>query len=411
MKAKCRAVIELASAQIFSDTHVTLLDQLAESIGIVLNTIEANSRTENLLVQSQSLAEELQQTNQELEEKAQLLASQNKEVEQKNIEIETARLSLQDKAEQLSLTSRYKSEFLANMSHELRTPLNSLLILSQLLSENEDGNLSPTQVEFAQTVFDAGTELLALINDILDLSRIESGVMAVDLNSVVLEEVIDDLERNFRQIASSKNIAFSINVSAQAPRKIYTDGKRLTQVLKNLLSNAFKFTEQGSVRLTVARAFGGWDSAISTLQQAPEVIAFSITDTGIGIPESKHKIIFEAFQQADGTTSRKYGGTGLGLAISREIANILGGQLVLDSVFNEGSTFTFYLPMADAKEKEINPDMDATMSMTLPAMQKEAADKQKLAVVKKNGTDACKQSTPISKTTAMKCQPETGLSL
>jgi signal transduction histidine kinase/HAMP domain-containing protein/DNA-binding response OmpR family regulator len=381
-EGKVRAVIELASGQTFSDTHLALLDQLAESIGIVLNTIEANSRTENLLVQSQSLAEELQQTNQELEEKAQLLVAQNKEVEDKNIEIETARLSLQDKAEQLSLTSRYKSEFLANMSHELRTPLNSLLILSQLLAENDEGNLSPTQVEFAQTVFDAGSELLALINDILDLSRIESGVMAVDLNSIILEEVIDDLERNFRQIAGSKNITFSINVSAQAPRKLYTDGKRLTQVLKNLLSNAFKFTEQGSVRLTVARAFGGWDASIPSLQHATEVIAFSITDTGIGIPESKHKIIFEAFQQADGTTSRKYGGTGLGLAISREIANILGGQLVLDSVFNEGSTFTFYLPVTEVKERDLSLDMNDTMSMSLPALQSQTQS-QRMAIAKR----------------------------
>ncbi len=384
-EGKIRAVIELASAQHFSDTHVALLDQLAESIGIVLNTIEANSRTENLLVQSQSLAEELQQTNQELEEKAQLLVAQNKEVEEKNIEIESARLSLQDKAEQLSLTSRYKSEFLANMSHELRTPLNSLLILSQLLAENEDGNLSPTQVEFAQTVFDAGTELLALINDILDLSRIESGVMAVDLGSVLLDDVMDDLERNFRQIAGNKNIAFTINVSSQAPRKLYTDGKRLTQVLKNLLSNAFKFTEEGSVRLTVARAFGGWDASIPALQHAPEVIAFSITDTGIGIPESKHKIIFEAFQQADGTTSRKYGGTGLGLAISREIANILGGQLVLDSVFNEGSTFTFYLPVAELAERESSPEINLndTLSMTLPNLQSQAQERQKAVIAKK----------------------------
>jgi signal transduction histidine kinase/CheY-like chemotaxis protein len=382
-EGKVRAVIELASVQTFSDTHVALLDQLAESIGIVLNTIEANSRTENLLVQSQSLAEELQQTNQELEEKAQLLVAQNKEVEDKNIEIETARLSLQDKAEQLSLTSRYKSEFLANMSHELRTPLNSLLILSQLLAENEDGNLSPTQVEFAQTVFDAGTELLALINDILDLSRIESGVMAVDLGSVALDDLIDDLERNFRQIAGNKDIDFSINVSAQAPRKLYTDGKRLTQVLKNLLSNAFKFTEKGSVRLTVARAFGGWDVTIPSLQHAQEVIAFSITDTGIGIPESKHKIIFEAFQQADGTTSRKYGGTGLGLAISREIANILGGQLVLDSVFSEGSTFTFYLPVAEIAERESAPNLDDTLSMSLPALQGQTQERQKMAIAKK----------------------------
>jgi HAMP domain-containing protein/signal transduction histidine kinase/CheY-like chemotaxis protein len=379
-EGKVRAVIELASVQTFSDTHIALLDQLTESIGIVLNTIEANSRTENLLVQSQSLAEELQQTNQELEEKAQLLVAQNKEVEDKNIEIETARLSLQDKAEQLALTSRYKSEFLANMSHELRTPLNSLLILSQLLAENDEGNLSPTQVEFAQTVFDAGTELLALINDILDLSRIESGVMAVDLTSVVLADVVDDLERNFRQIAGNKHIDFSIDVSAQAPRKLHTDGKRLTQVLKNLLSNAFKFTEQGSVRLTVARAFGGWDASIPTLQHAPEVVAFSITDTGIGIPESKHKIIFEAFQQADGTTSRKYGGTGLGLAISREIANILGGQLVLDSVFNEGSTFTFYLPVTEVKESSVSADMDNTLIMNLNTMQSQS---QKLQVAKK----------------------------
>jgi HAMP domain-containing protein/signal transduction histidine kinase/CheY-like chemotaxis protein len=378
-EGEVRAVIELASLGHFSEVHLGFLDQLTESIGIVINTIEANMRTENLLKQSQSLAkelqsqqqeltetnrrleqqaktlqasenlltqqqEELQQTNQELQEKARLLAVQNAEVEMKNREIEQARLSLEDKAEQLALTSKYKSEFLANMSHELRTPLNSLLILSKLLAENSEGNLTRKQVEFAQTVHSAGAELLALINDILDLSKIESGTMSVDLSELPFGEIKDDVERSFRPIAEEKGLDFTFVIKENTGDTLFTDSKRLQQVLKNLLSNAFKFTEKGGVTVNVYEAEDGWTPGVNSLDHADSVIAFSVTDTGIGIAPDKQKIIFEAFQQADGTTSRKYGGTGLGLAISREISSLLGGEIKVVSEPQKGSTFTFYVP-------------------------------------------------------------------
>ncbi|MGF1981436.1 MAG: HAMP domain-containing protein [Nostoc sp. CmiSLP01] len=373
------AVIELASFRRFSEIHLTFFDQLTESIAIVLNTIAASMRTEELLKQSQSLAEELQtqqnelretnkrleqqaqslkasedllkgqqeelqQTNAELEEKAELLAQQKKEVERKNREIEQARTSLEEKAEQLALSSKYKSEFLANMSHELRTPLNSLLILAKLLADNIDGNLSNKQIEYSQTIYSAGTDLLALINDILDLAKIESGTMSIEITQMPLIELGDQIERTFRQIANSKGLGFTIEFLPELPLSIYTDVKRLQQVLKNLLSNAFKFTEQGEVRLRVAVAKQGWSIDHETLNCAQLVIAFSVSDTGIGIALDKQKVIFEAFQQADGSTSRKYGGTGLGLSISREIARLFGGEIKLASQPGEGSTFTFYLP-------------------------------------------------------------------
>ncbi|MDZ8081172.1 MAG: HAMP domain-containing protein [Nostoc sp. DcaGUA01] len=373
------AVIELASFRRFSEIHLTFFDQLTESIAIVLNTIAASMRTEELLKQSQSLAEELQtqqnelretnkrleqqaqslkasedllkgqqeelqQTNAELEEKAELLAQQKKEVERKNREIEQARTSLEEKAEQLALSSKYKSEFLANMSHELRTPLNSLLILAKLLADNIDGNLNNKQVEYSQTIYSAGTDLLALINDILDLAKIESGTMSIEMTQMLLVELGEQIERTFRQIANSKGLAFTIEFLPELPLSIYTDVKRLQQVLKNLLSNAFKFTEQGEVRLRVAVAQQGWSPDHESLNRAQSVIAFSVTDTGIGIALEKQKVIFEAFQQADGSTSRKYGGTGLGLSISREIARLFGGEIKLVSQPGQGSTFTFYLP-------------------------------------------------------------------
>ncbi|MEH2233587.1 MAG: HAMP domain-containing protein [Nostoc sp.] len=373
------AVIELASFRRFSEIHLTFFDQLTESIAIVLNTIAASMRTEELLKQSQSLAEELQtqqselretnkrleqqaqslktsedllkgqqeelqQTNAELEEKAELLAMQKKEVERKNREIEHARLSLEDKAEQLALSSKYKSEFLANMSHELRTPLNSLLILAKLLTDNIDRNLTSKQVEYSQTIYSAGTDLLTLINDILDLAKIESGTMSIDLIPMPLAELGDVIERTFRQIAQSKGLAFTIEFTPELPNTIYSDVKRLQQVLKNLLSNAFKFTEQGEVRLRISVAKLGWSNDNETLNRAQLVIAFSVSDTGIGIALEKQKVIFEAFQQADGSTSRRYGGTGLGLSISREIARLFGGEIKLISQPGEGSTFTFYLP-------------------------------------------------------------------
>ena len=304
----------------------------------MLNTIEANMRTEDLLKQSQSLAkelqsqqQELQQTNQQLEEKAKLLAEQNVEVERKNREVEQARQALEEKAKQLALTSKYKSEFLANMSHELRTPLNSLLILSDELSKNKDGNLSPKQVEFAKTIHSSGNDLLALINDILDLSKIESGTVIVDVGDVALRELHDYVERTFRHVAETKKLDFEVERAANLPRTMQTDAKRLQQILKNLLSNAFKFTEKGKVSLSMSPATEGWNPENETLNRAKSVLAFSVTDTGIGIPPDKQQIIFEAFQQADGSTSRKYGGTGLGLAISREIARLLGGEIRLTS--------------------------------------------------------------------------------
>jgi HAMP domain-containing protein/signal transduction histidine kinase/DNA-binding response OmpR family regulator len=347
-----KAVIELASFQRFNSTHQTFLSQLTESIGIVLNTIEANSLTEDLLKQSQSLTNELQsrqlelqKTNLELEEKARQLVEQNAEVERKNREVEQARQALEEKAEQLAATSRFKSEFLANMSHELRTPLNSLLILADQLGVNPEGNLTSRQVEFARTIHGSGKELLRLINDILDLSKIESGTVTLDIGAVVLRDVCGSLERTFRPVAQSKNLSFATDLASDLPVALQTDAQRLEQVLKNLLSNACKFTDRGSVVLKIVRATNGWSLNHPTLSHASGVIAFSVTDTGIGIPPEKHAIVFEAFQQADGSTSRRYGGTGLGLAISREIARLLGGEITLSSAVGHGSTFVLYLPV------------------------------------------------------------------
>ncbi|GIO86284.1 histidine kinase [Paenibacillus faecis] len=346
------AVLELASFRRFTAIDLDFLDQLTESIGIVINTMQANRRTEELLMQSQSLTEELQnqqlelqKTNEELEEKARLLVLQKAEVESKNNEVEIAKRVLEEKAEQLALTSRYKSEFLANMSHELRTPLNSLLLLAEQLAENPDRNLTDSQVKFAQTIQDAGTELLELINDILDLSKIESGTVTADYNEIKLKEIKGSLERTFLHMAEQKQLDFAVKLDRNLPESLVTDPKRLQQVLKNLLSNAFKFTEKGQVLLHVRKAEDGWSAGNEKLNRAKEVICFSVSDTGIGIPVDKQAIIFEAFQQADGSTSREYGGTGLGLAISREIATLLGGEITLYSVVNKGSVFNLYLPL------------------------------------------------------------------
>jgi signal transduction histidine kinase/DNA-binding response OmpR family regulator/HAMP domain-containing protein len=343
-ESEVKGVIELATFREFTPNQLAFIDQLLESLGIVVATIEATMRTDQLLRQSQGMAEELrkqqeelQQTNEELAEKARQLTSQKDEVERKNREVELARQELEEKAEQLALTSKYKSQFLANMSHELRTPLNSLLILSRQLAENLESNLNDKQVEYAQTIHQSGADLLALINEILDLARIESGTIAIDPADIqfsVLEEYVD---RSFRHITEEKGLALSIEIDERLPKAIETDDMRLRQILRNLLSNAIKFTERGSVKLRI--------ESLPSDDTGRPLVAFSVVDSGIGIDPAKHQIIFEAFQQADGSTSRKYGGTGLGLAISREIAQLLGGDLSVRSRLGEGSVFTLVMPL------------------------------------------------------------------
>ncbi len=375
-----RAVLELASFSRFSETHLSFLDQLTESIGIVLNTIATNTRTEDLLTQSQRLTTELQSQqeelrttndrleqqattlrqseellknqqeelrgkNDELQEKAHLLAIEKKQVEATNQEVKRAKQAVEEKAEQLALTSKYKSEFLANMSHELRTPLNSMLVLSKLLADNADKNLSGKQVEFARTIRSSGNDLLSLINEILDLSKIESGAMTVEIRELHFADLKEHLKRTFDPVAAEKGLTYTIDFDASLPPQIYTDEMRLQQVLLNLLSNAFKFTHDGSVLIEGRIATGGWSSIHPVLSTTDRVIAFTVTDTGIGISEENQKAIFEAFQQADGSTSRKYGGTGLGLSICREIARLLGGEITVDSTPGKGSSFTLFLPL------------------------------------------------------------------
>jgi CheY-like chemotaxis protein/HAMP domain-containing protein len=387
-EGEVKAVIELASFLPFSQIHQLFLDQLGESVGVVLNMIAANMRTSELLEQSQNLTQELQsqslelqqqqnelrksnseleaqtkslraseellrdqqvelqQVNEELEEKASLLAEQNRKVEQKNDEVESARVALEEKAEQLAVSSKYKSEFLANMSHELRTPLNSLLILSKLLTDNKDGNLTPKQVEYAQTIHSSGSDLLSLINDVLDLSKVEAGKMEVNPTDVPVVEVRDSVMRGFGALAEEKGLTFTADIAPNVPATIRTDGQRVEQILKNLLSNALKFTKEGGIALKVRLADKSRRFANPILDNSPAVIAFGVTDTGLGIARDKQRLIFEAFQQADGTTSRKFGGTGLGLSISREIARLLGGEIRVESVPARGSTFTLFLPVA-----------------------------------------------------------------
>jgi CheY-like chemotaxis protein/HAMP domain-containing protein len=368
-----KAVIELASLKTFNSLQVAFLEQLTESFGTVLNSIEATMQTEGLLKQSQELAaelqaqkRELQQTNDQLEQKAQQLAERNVEVERKNDEIEQARRALEEQASELALTSKYKSEFLANMSHELRTPLNSVLILSQQLAENSDGNLVAKQIEFARTIHSAGADLLNLITDILDLSKIESGTVTVEAEEIELPSLVEAVARQFRLEAERRQLEFDVDIDPNIGRTIVTDSKRLQQVLKNLMSNSLKFTEQGTVHLKVSAASTGWNPHHDILNQAQMVVAFEVTDTGIGIPLEKQKIIFEAFQQADASTSRKYGGTGLGLAICRELANLLGGELTLRSSPGVGSTFTLYLPIryAGAANSQRAPSTGETTAST-----------------------------------------------
>lgn len=286
----------------------------------------------------------MQHSNAELEDKASLLAAQNRDIEAKNLQIEQARQELEARAQQLSLASKYKSEFLANMSHELRTPLNSLLILAQLLAQNPSRNLTPKQVEYAGIIHSAGSDLLQLINDILDLSKVEAGKMDVSPERVTLRQLIEYVEATFRPMTSQKGLEFTVVTAPGAPADLLTDDSRLRQVLRNLLSNAVKFTERGGVELAVEPAPD--DEVPGGVVRGGPVVAFRVKDTGIGIPEQNLESIFGAFQQADGTTSRKYGGTGLGLSITREIAQLLGGAVTVDSTPDRGSTFTLYLPVA-----------------------------------------------------------------
>jgi len=385
-----KAVIELASLSAFTISHLAFLEQLTASIGILLNSIEATMQTEGLLKQSQQLATELQsqqtelqQTNEQLAQKAQQLAEQNVEVERKNQEIEQARRAVEEKAKELALTSKYKSEFLANMSHELRTPLNSILVLGQQLSDNPDKNLTSKQVEFARTIHGAGTDLLNLISDILDLSKIESGTVSVQAEDVFFASVLEMVARPFRHEAENRRLNFEVITDPHLPRSLVTDSKRLQQVLKNLLSNAFKFTEQGGVHLSVSVATSGWSDNHPVLSGVASVVAFEVSDTGIGIPLDKQRIIFEAFQQADASTSRKYGGTGLGLAISRELASLLGGEIQLRSAPDKGSTFTLYLPQTYLGSSASNLGMrDAQLSQAVLPAQVGAAGLSTVAVAR-----------------------------
>jgi signal transduction histidine kinase/HAMP domain-containing protein/ActR/RegA family two-component response regulator len=347
-----RAVVELASFSPFSATHQAFLDQVPESIGRVLNTIEADTLTENLLKQSQSQAEELRSQQEELREsnedlgrQATLLAQQNTEAEQKNQEIAESKRLVEEKAGQLSVSSKYKSEFIANMSHELRTPLNSLLILAEQLEDDPGHTMTETQVQYASVILSSGQDLLNLLNAILDLAKVESGTVTVESTEVSVGQLRDRLLSEFGQTAEGKGLAYSIDLAPGSPEDIVTDPQRLGQVLKNLLANAFKFTEHGEVNLHVGLADNGWSRTTDSLVEASSVLALAVRDTGIGIANEQQQRIFEAFSQGDGSTARIYGGTGLGLSISRELVGLLGGELTVDSTPGEGSTFTVYLPM------------------------------------------------------------------
>ncbi|HEY3425692.1 MAG TPA: response regulator, partial [Negativicutes bacterium] len=332
------AVIELASFDKFSDIQQKLLTRLTENLGITLQSIAGRMRVEHLLKESQVFTEKLQAQTEELQQQQEELASTNEKLaeqynqsEQKTVELEKIQAELEKNASQLAASSRYKSQFLANMSHELRTPLNSLLILAKILTDNADNNLTDKQVEFANTIYAAGCDLLQLINEILDLSKIENGKMEIHATEVLLADIQKYLQQQFTPLAAQKGLDFNIEVDKNVPLALYTDEQRLNQILNNLLANACKFTHQGSVKLQI--------------RQSGQEIVFSIVDTGIGIASEKLDVIFEVFQQADGTTSRNYGGTGLGLAISIGTARLLGGRITVESVLGQGSIFSLFLPI------------------------------------------------------------------
>jgi signal transduction histidine kinase/HAMP domain-containing protein/CheY-like chemotaxis protein len=345
-------VIELASFTAFSPVQTDFLEQLTETLGVNFNTIIANARTDALLTESQRLTselqarseelqaqqDELQRSNAELEDKAALLAAQNRDIETKNAEIEQARQEIEERARQLALASKYKSQFLANMSHELRTPLNSLLILARLLAQNPGRNLSAKQVEYANVIHSAGSDLLQLINDILDLSKVEAGRMDIHAERFPLSTLLEDLQATFQPLTAEKGLDYAVETDPGAPLELFTDRQRLRQVLGNLLSNAVKFTERGHVLLRV-----GLDPDRRT-PDGDDILSFSVADTGIGIAPENLITIFGAFQQGDGTLSRRYGGTGLGLSIAREVGALLGGEIAAESELGQGSTFTLYLP-------------------------------------------------------------------
>jgi signal transduction histidine kinase/HAMP domain-containing protein/ActR/RegA family two-component response regulator len=371
-----RAVVELASFSRFSPTHQAFLDRLTETIGLVLNTIEADTLTENLLRQSQSQAQELQSrqedlhaSNEDLAKQASRLAEQNIEMEGKNQEVQSAKRLVEEKAEQLAVSSAFKSEFFSNMSHELRTPLNSLLILAGELKDNLSQNLTEAQVQYASIIQSSGTDLLRLLNDVLDLAKMESGTVTLEISELPLVELRDALEWEFRHVADQQGVSFVVELDPGTPPIIATDPGRLRQVLKNLLTNAFKFTESGTVTLRMGRPDGDWRPADGRLMDVGPVIAFSISDTGIGIAPDLQQLIFEAFAQADGTTARRYGGTGLGLSISRELVALLGGEMSLDSTLEVGSTFAVYLPSAPAGNQSpiVNPELSAVHTSAPPA--------------------------------------------
>ncbi|HKN57099.1 MAG TPA: HAMP domain-containing protein, partial [Amycolatopsis sp.] len=372
-------VLELASVNEFSSVHQDLLEQLRHTIGVNVNTILSNSRTEALLTESQRLAQELRarseqlqaqqgelrRSNTELAEKAALLAQQNRDIEVKNIEIEQARQELEERAGQLTVASQYKTEFMANMSHELRTPLNSALILAKLLSENPEGNLTEKQIQFAKTIYAAGSDLQQLINDILDLAKVEAGKLDLQMSDVTLPELVNYVESLCRPLTADKGLDFAVLIDPPVPGSVHTDEHRLQQILRNLLSNAAKFTDEGGVRLHIRSADSG-EVEQEHLKNAPGIIAFAVEDTGIGIPAEKLAVIFDAFRQADGTTSRKYGGTGLGLNISQQLTELLGGELRVRSRPGQGSTFTLFLPVAAANL--VDPTVTTANSPRLPAL-------------------------------------------